>query len=251
MNAIRSIKQNGWMYSIAILFNRLVPEWLFRTRRFVVYQIDPNKVVANPSDDSAIEPLITIHRCSTEAEIRAVEKLTYFQRSYTTGNATAYSIHLEDQLVAGMWAATHCFDENELGIRIRLNQNQTWLFAASVPKEFRRQGLYSKLLSFTINDLTKLGYDDLLVAVNPDNVGSNGIHQKLSKQTVGHVLAIRFWKTTCCWTWGDIRKDSTISWNSPSQPIGIRREPAQVTGRTAQRNRQGNPAGLFRSKQDA
>ena len=232
MNAIKKIKQTGWLYSIAILFNRIVPERLFRMRRFVVYRMAVPEV---SNDHSAGQPVdstdtssISISRSVDEADIAAVEQMTYFQRSYTTGNSIAYAAKLDGRLAAGMWAATTCFDENELGVRIQLNENQAWLFAALVSKEYRRRGLYSKLLHFTIADMAKQGYIDQLVSVNPDNIGSNRIHQRLSQETTGHVLAIRFLKTTCCWTWGKISKDATISWNSTTKPIEIRCQPAQI-----------------------
>lgn len=222
MNALSKIKQTGLKYSVAILFNRVVPEWLFRVRRFVVYRLEtpePNRSetdLANPTDS------VSVNRCTNEAEIVAVENLTYYQRSYSTGNSIAYSVKLEDRLAAGMWAATDCFDENELGVRILLGENQTWLFAARVDKTFRRQGLYSKLLPFVMSNMAEQGFADQLVSVNPDNIGSNRIHQQRSRDTVGYVLAIRFLKTTFCWTWGDIAKEATVSWNSTSHPIGIR-----------------------------
>jgi len=222
MNALKKIKQIGWAYSIAILFNRIVPERLCRMRRFVVYRMAVANVSGDSTTDSAADSSITMNRCDDEPEIAAVEQLTYFQRKYTGGNAIAYGVNVDDRLAAGMWAATECFDENELGVRIRLNEKQAWLCAALVPKEFRRRGLYSKLLSFTIGDMAKHGYVDQLVSVNPDNLGSNRIHQRLSQETIGHVFAIRILKTTCCWTWGDISKDKTISWNSIKNPIGIR-----------------------------
>ncbi len=227
MNAISKIKQTGLKYSVAILFNRFVPEWLFRMRRFVVYRMDPPKPdhsetkPANPNDS------VSINRCTGESEITAVEYLTYFRRSYSTGNSIAYGAKRNDQLAAGMWAATDCFDENELGVRVLLNPKQTWLFAARVDKEFRRQGLYSKLLNFVMSDMLQQGFADQLVSVNPDNIGSNRIHQRLSRETVGYVLAIRFLKTTFCWTWGEIAKDATISWNSTANPIGIRFESSE------------------------
>ena len=220
MNALSKIKQLGWRYSFATLFNRNVPQWLFRMRRFVVYRMEiPEHAATDPTSSSSSA---SIGRCETEAEILAVEQLTYFKRRYSTGNSIPYGLKADDQLAAGMWAATECFDENELGVRILLDQQQAWLFAARVGKDFRRQGLYSKLLPFVMCDMAKNGFADQLVSVNPDNVGSNLIHQKQSRETVGHVLAIRLLKTTVCWTSGGIAKDSTVSWNSIKNPIGIR-----------------------------
>jgi GNAT superfamily N-acetyltransferase len=238
MNAIQNFKQTGWKFSIAILFNRIVPQRLFRMRRFVVYRIaiaaactDPS-IDLNTSSEAAIvdsiapsaDSSLSVSRCVDEAEIGLIEQMTYFQRSYTTGNSIAYAAKLDDRLAAGMWAATSCFNEQELGVKISLDENQTWLFAALVSKHFRRRGIYSKLLRFTVADMAKQGYVEQLVAVNPDNLASNQIHKSLSQETVGQVLAIRFWRTTCCWTWGGIRKDSTISWNSTKSPIGIQFE---------------------------
>ena len=226
MNAVSKIKQLGWKYSFAMLFNRFVPQSLFRMRRFVIYRMQlPNQDAA---DSAHSTPAISIYRCESETEITGVEQTTYFRRSYSTGKTTAYGLKTEDQLAAGMWAATECFDEDELGVRIELSEQQTWLFAARVEKEFRRHGFYSQLLPFVMTDMAQQGFTDQLVSVNPDNLGSNRIHQRLSRETVGYVLAIRFSKMTCCWKWGMIGKDSTISWNSATKPIRIRLHSSDV-----------------------
>ena len=225
MDALKKIKRIGWKYSVAILFNRIVPAWLFRTRRFVVYRMANPNEIASQLPDHENKRSVSISRCNSEPEIAAVEQLTYFSRSYSTGTPIAFAARLEDQLAAGMWAATECFDENELGVRVMLAPTQTWLFAALVEKEFRRLGLYSQLLPFAMKDMSEQGFHDQLVSVNPDNLKSDRIHQRLSKETIGHVLAARILRTTFCWTWGKITKEATFSWNSTNRPIAIRFDP--------------------------
>jgi hypothetical protein len=226
MSVLQKIRQTGWKYSIAILFNRVIPAWLFRMRRFVVYRMQKANTATEECDSPESTAAISAGRCISESQIEAVEQLTYFQRTYSAGNLVAYHAKIDNQLAAGMWAATECFDENELGVRIRLDPKQAWLFAARVSTDFRRRGLYSHLLPSVMKDLDGKGFVDQLVSVNPDNLGSNRIHQRLSRETVGHVLAIRFLKTTICWTRGRIWKEKTISWNSSNSPIDIQMESA-------------------------
>ena len=125
---------------------------------------------------------------------------------------------MNGQLVAGVWLASEVFDENELGVRLVMNERQTWLFAALVSKSFRGQKIYGKLLPFVVNEASR-DFPSVLLAVNPDNRPSNAAHQKLSQRTVGTVVAIRLFSVSVCWVFGQIRKDRTISWQSKKDPI--------------------------------
>jgi GNAT superfamily N-acetyltransferase len=215
---LQQIKQNGLAYSTAIAFNRIVPSWLFRCRRFVIYQLDPNSVDLRSSSADNIR----VRWCETESDYQALEKLTFFRRELSTGELQGCLAEIDGQNVGGFWAATQQFDEAELGIRIILDSNQAWLFAANVDKAFRRMGVYSQILAFIVAELANQGRNQPLVAVNPNNIGSNKIHQQHSLISPGWVFAGRTLRTSGCLAFGEISRDRMVAWNALASPIEIR-----------------------------
>ena len=215
------VQSRGLRYSFAILFNRIVPQWLFRMRRYVVYEMDVEKAraVATSSDGSRASE-VEISVCQTEEQIKAVEALTWFKREYSSGKSQPFQAAIDGELVAGVWIATETFDEDELGVRLMMNDRQAWLFAALVSKQSRGKGIYGKLLPFVVSE-TSQNFPSVLLAVNPDNKPSNAVHKKWSQQTVGTVVAIRLLGVAVCWTFGQIRKDRTISWQAKKNPIQL------------------------------
>ena len=212
----QQVKQNGLIYSFAIAFNRIVPAWLFRYRRFIVYQLDANSF-ANRSSEN-----IRVRWCETEADYLALEKLTFFCRGRSSGDLQGCLAEIDGQPAGGFWAATNQFDETELGIRILLDANQAWLFAAQVDKRFRRKGVYSQILAFIVPELAKQGKLQPLVAVNPHNVGSRKIHQQHALLSPGWVLAGRTLRASGCLTFGEISRDRFFAFDSVASPIKIR-----------------------------
>lgn len=216
---ISKIRQMGFKYSFAIFFNRLVPKWLFRMRRYVVYEMDVQKL---PAANQPFAPSsgLKFSACQTLAEIEAVEALTWFKREFSTGDSRAFQATLDGGLVGGVWIASRVFDENELGVRLRLKPEQAWLFAALVSEQARGKGIYGQLLPFVIEEVSQ-DFPCVVLAVNPDNWPSNSVHKKWSSRTVGSVVAIRFLKFSACWVKGQIRKDRTFSWQSTKHPIEL------------------------------
>ena len=215
-NSIANLK-----FKFAILFNRIVPQRLFRMRRFVIYEIDVDK--AQSVTESSLESQtsgLEIAACQTEDQIKAVEALTWFKREYSSGKNRSFQATIDGKLVAGVWLACDFFDENDLGVRLMLDQRQTWLFAAYVSKDFRGQKIYGKLLTFVVNEAAR-DFPSVLLAVNPDNTPSRIVHQKWSQRTVGTVVAARLFGVSMCWVNGQIRKDRTISWQAKKQPIQL------------------------------
>ena len=145
MSLFKKIKDAGIMYSFAILFNRVVPAWLFRCRRFVVYQMDSGSV-----DSVTIAPEVSVNWCESESELIAAETLTFFKREYSGGDSKACQATISGELAGAFWANTKLFDESELGVQIVLEPQQVWLFAALVNNNHRRKGVYSNILRFIL-----------------------------------------------------------------------------------------------------
>lgn len=216
---ISKIRKVGVKYSFAILFNRVVPEWLFRMRRYVVYEVGVQKLQAarqRLGEGSGVE----FSACQTEAETQAVEKLTWFKREFSTGDCRAFQASLDGQLVAGLWVASKAFDENELGVRLILNDQQAWVFAALVAEQVRGKGVYGQLLPYVVDQVSQK-FPRVMLAVNPDNRPSNAIHKKWASRTVGVVVAVRFLGFAACWVRGQVRKNQTFSLQAKNQPIEL------------------------------
>ena len=216
---ISRIRKTGFKFFFATLFNRIVPQWLFRMRRYVVYEMDVQKLQA-ASQPSLEASVLEFSACQTSAEIEAVETLTWFSRELSTGDLRAFQATLDGQLAGGVWIASGVFDEDELGLRLMLNPQQAWLFAALVAEQARNKKVYSKLLPFVVAEVSQ-EFPRVLLAVNPDNRPSNSVHKKASRQTLGTVVAIRLLQFSVCWVSGQIRKDRTCSWQATKHPIEL------------------------------
>ena len=216
---ISKIRKAGVKFYFAGLFNRVVPQWLFRMRRYVVYEMDVQKL-RTTRQEAVEEGGLEFSACRTSAEIEAVEVLTWFRRELSSGELQAFQATLSGQLVGGVWIASKVFDEDELGVRLLLKPQQAWLFAAFVAAQARGKGVYSQLLSFVVSEVSR-DFPQIVLAVNPDNRPSNVVHKKASRRTLGTVVAIRFLKFSVCWTSGRIRKDRTCSWHATQYPIEL------------------------------
>jgi len=211
---LQKIRKHGLAYSFAIAFNKLVPQRLFRFRRFVVYQL---RVGPEFSKLPTVETLV----CESEAEFKSVEELTgyYFWRGT---NQIAVRADVEDVPAGGMWATADPFLERELGVEMVMMPMQCWLFSAQVANDYRRQGVYSQVLDRLRGEMAQRKFTHPLVAVNPFNRRSNRIHAQAAYETIGYVTAIRIFKTTICFCSGRIDCETIIGWNSDRQPIRIR-----------------------------
>ncbi len=215
---LQQIKQNGLTYTFAIAFNRIVPAWMLRCRRFDVYLLDANSF----NFEARSADKVRVRWCESEQDFQTLENLTYFRRERSTGQLQGCLAEVNGQPAGGFWAATNQFDESELGIRIVLDSNQAWLFAAHVDKAFRRQGVYSRILAFIVSELAHQGRDQPLVAVNPHNIGSRKVHQHHALLSPGWVVAGRSLRTAGCITFGEIDRDRSFALNSSKAPIEIR-----------------------------
>lgn len=217
-----SIRSNGFLYSVAIAFNRLVPVAWFRCRAFVVYQMGVIPEAA-PRRGGTIDDLsIRVRRCVTPIDHQEVEDLTHFSRPGSTGGLLACRAEVDGVLAGGYWSAKSHFDELALGVRLAFAPHQAWLFAALVRKEYRRMGIHTRMLRFLVAELMQQGTEEVFVAVNPTNVGSNRVHARYARQVVGRVFAARLFGVAVCFTRGGVRSDRWWTWDANRRPIELR-----------------------------
>jgi len=220
---LKKIRQVGLLYSIGIAINRVVPSWLFRFRIFRVYQIDTNTIlpladVAEASDSDSVQ----VSLAETAADISDVRRLTFFDPSSVDAQLQSVQARIGGQLAGAVWAARRGFDETDLGLRIELTPDQSWLFAALVDKQFRRRGVYSHVFGFMVNHLHQTAVRQQLLSINPTNIASVKAHEKYFDSVLGNVIALRVFGMAFCWCQGKrLRLSSWISTSCKSKPILI------------------------------
>ncbi len=189
-----------------------------RVRRFNVYEMDPNPQRSASSPDADVQWAVS------EEEVLAAEQLTGPQRNVQVGASEmrVCNAKVNGNLAGAFWATSKVFMEGGLGIGYELSDEQAWLFGAYVDKSFRRHGVYSSILEFITPELVASGKTQVLLAVNPDNIGSRKVHEKYAKRKVGSVIAIRFLNFSICSVNGDMSSGRWITWNHKTMPIMIR-----------------------------
>lgn len=195
-----------------------LPGWLLRFRPFGVYEIrftDGTKSPpegTNASDSSAsvgISWVTDREQLTKLADIAAEENLQSWDGT-TRRVAIAW---LEDCPVGAAWIATETFYEPDLGLSYRLHPDEAWLFAAVVKPEYRRQGIYSRLLQFLIDELADENLSRLLLGISTGNQASFAAHSKFGAQQIGSIFAAKGLGFGCCRTSGKVQRHSLpITW---------------------------------------
>ena len=227
---LEKLRRTGFLYSIGMVVNRVVPNWLFRFRRFVVYEMDAQRLGSMvDAIKSRTESSIDVSWCETEEEIRAAEKLTYTNADQVGDEFKIVQARSGQQLAGALWAVRNSFTEDDLGIKYDLESNQVWLFAALVDSQFRRQGIYAQVLSYMCQEgesefVTEA--EDLpqfLLCVNPHNIASNGVHKKYAKEVFGQAFSFKILNVAACFCFGkSLSVDSTLTFDAANRPISIR-----------------------------
>ncbi len=218
---LQKIRETGLLYSAGIAINRVVPDWLFRFRIFTVYQIAPKRILQTA--DASGDDLVHVSLAETDADIATVSALTYFSPGDMEADFQSAQAILDGQLAGAVWAAQRGFDETDLGLRIELSPDQSWLFAALVDKQFRRRGVYSRVFSFMVKHLQENVGGQQFLSINPTNVASVKAHDKYFDSVVGSVIALRTFGLAFCLCRGNrLKSSSWISTSCKSKPIIIR-----------------------------
>lgn len=218
MKILQAIREKGIRWCIAIAFDRFVPQWLLRIRRFNVYEMDPESVAGLGAEN------ICVQWSESEEETRQVEEFSGPQRSVVDIGAEHMKVcyaKLNGEIAGTFWMAENIFMEDGLRICYRLNEDEVWLFAAHVAKPFRRHGVYSGILGFMLPEIAATGKRKILLSVNPDNIPSRKVHEKYAKRKVGVAIAVRFLNFTFCKVGEGMKTNRSFTWNHRKRPIEI------------------------------
>jgi hypothetical protein len=224
LSLFRKIRDRGLLLSFEILFNRLVPEWLFRFSVGDVLELDLPQMRDGSSEQEAIGySLASVEEAQQRNELR---RFTWNSVPLeTTHNDFGYSIRKSgdnEPVLGGVWAARENFIEAALGFRVVLESNQSWLYCAYVDQNTRGLGIYKKLLAFVGSHLTSQGFDQLLVVIQPWNKASMRVHQRFARKKIGRIVVLRLLRLSFVFCTGAISKSSTLTFNQISNPVLLR-----------------------------
>ena len=221
MGLLAKIRQQGAIYFLGEVFNRIVPEWLFRYGHMAYFVID---VDSFPGLDEKPDGDVVVGWADTSQKNSALRQLTYCHPDIDPQNLHAVKAEIDGQLAGGLWAAVGLVDEKWMGVRLELKPAQGWLFSARVANDFRRHGVYSCILRFICTGLCQQGLDYLVLAVSKYNVASLRAHQKHARFSPGTITAIRLFGMTFCRTTDRVCTDRNWTWNCKTRPIVVRFE---------------------------
>ncbi|MEM9409855.1 MAG: hypothetical protein AAGA30_02005 [Planctomycetota bacterium] len=210
MRWLRVMMQRGVFYTLAIVFNRVIPEWLFRMRYFVVYEIDVTNSLQQRSAAQC--------RWSESGELDVVKRLTHFAGNLPENYRSIVAV-VDREVVGAFWAARDQFDELDLGLRFQLKDNQAWLFGAMVKKNYRGQRIFPDMIQFISCELLKQNVSGQFASVNPFNRPSMNVFKQKSLGRVSRAIVIRIFKLSFGFSTSGIVWKRQISWKSDEIPI--------------------------------
>ncbi len=217
----KSIKKRGVLYTVGIVVNRVIPEKIFRFRVFRVFELEGHADVARRRGDEAL----AFRWCENESDMETAKRLTFFRSDdaeaaarYSACLASASDHQEHDQVVGGVWRGRQQFDEDDLGVRILLDEDQAWIFAAYVAKNQRGKGVYRRLLEHAISSDKSLVH---FASINPYNKPSIAAHREFVKSTAGTCFAIRVLNVACVITTKNIRADRMFTFQAKTAPVQL------------------------------
>lgn len=216
------IREAGLGYSLQILFNRVVPNRLFRCRRFLILKLPAPPQAAPPASQDLI-----FRWAETPEEFQQARQLSGVPSLPSAPQVRLAIASLNQQIIGVIWAAANVFSEPELGLRYELRQGDFWIFSTFVEQTHRRRGVYRSLLAFTVNELlAERSTSRFWLAINPHNQRSMQAHLSLGVQPAAHAFSIRITRlakirTTPC---GDYHLESLRkgTWNCWKKPLLVK-----------------------------
>lgn len=238
MSPWKKIKARGFINSLEIYFNRLVPSWLFRFSVGDVFKIEHDQFesVRKPKavpdgKNQALTGTSTgdgelVFRCVDDpADRERLREVTWNSVPIqTTTNDLGFAITSQENpsdFLGGVWGGVDDFIEQNLGFRFTFSRDQAWIYCAYVDDRIRGRGAYQRLLGFAMSELEKRGHDRVYVIIQPWNHASVHVHRKFSSGKVGRVSVLKIFGWSWVRTSGDLIRDKTWTRHIESQPIQI------------------------------
>ena len=222
MGIINKVRELGIGFVLETLFERFVPAWVFRIASIAVYQLDFDKLSGAPLSNASVS------FCDSEQELEELRELT--SHSSVEPHLIGVLARVDGQVAGGLWIATSEFCDKDVGLLFSLGAERTWIYSARVEPPFRRQGIYSHLMSESAQSRKRQQKSAPLIAVSEVNRGSREAIQRFST-FVGKVLVIRVGSMVWARSTGDLQQNQNWTFRCSRSPIQV-----EVTGQASESN---------------
>ena len=178
MRIFEKIRTLGIGFVFERAFESIVPAWMFRCSQVAVYQLDFDRFSGDRLSAAAIKI------CDGEQELEQLRGMTYVDG--TIGVLAT----VDGEAAGGLWLALNDFEDRDLGLSFLLGDQGSWIYAARVDEEYRRQGIYSHLMAQSALARKNAGLAAPFIGVSTLNKGSHKAIKRFGTP-VGKVLVIR------------------------------------------------------------
>ena len=116
--------------------------------------------------------------------------------------------------------ALSVFDDRDLGLSFLLGDQGAWIFAARVDEEYRRQGIYSRLMAKSAEARKDAGRSAPYIGVSALNKGSHKAIKRFGTH-VGKVLVIRVGSMAWGRSTGGLKQNQNWTFQCTRHPIQL------------------------------
>jgi GNAT superfamily N-acetyltransferase len=207
-----------WLFALAKTCVQALPESLLRIRPYGVFEISLRRQVGDPPAQLTNSSRRIAWVDSRTALHRLGDLVSQPNAALWDGDqCRAAAVWQNDTPVGIAWIVKDSFDEPELGVRVQLDSDEVWLFAAVVLRPWRRKGIYADLLKFLQDELARAGMQRIVCGISVGNSASLAAHQQAGAQQLGHIFAARILGIACCRTGGAVKRTCSraLAWRHP------------------------------------
>ncbi|MEM6978082.1 MAG: hypothetical protein AAF539_00360 [Planctomycetota bacterium] len=198
---MRSVLNRGILYTLAIVFNRLVPASICRVFFVRVVELGPKH--DNVIDDRVEKAISSAQRQSlAEVTLQSSSDLEVNRVGWAILGGSSDEATASEKLIGGCWVAETEAFEPDMGLRWVLPDGGHWLSSARLDPSHRGHGCYGRLLDHTLNHYRG---QPVFACINPINRRSIAAHASRVRGVVGNVIAVRVFRRTWAWTRGAIQ----------------------------------------------
>ena len=206
------LKNKGVLYTLEILIERIVPEWIFRFGCTAIFKVDLDRASNTPSS------VADIQTCTND-ELPRLQQLTFDDSAQSV--AVAVCARVDAQMIGGFWAAHSAYRDYQMGIRFLFNDDQGWMYAGFVDKNHRRKGIYLDIIKELSSLLTERGVNHQYFAVSVVNKPSLAASRKVA-QSIGHITSVKMFGVVWAWSSGQLKQSRSVSFKALADPVEIR-----------------------------
>ena len=208
MRIFEKIRTLGIGFVFERAFESIVPAWMFRCSQVAVYQLDLDKFSGDRLSAAAIKI------CDCEQELEQLRKVTYVD------GAIGVLATVDGAAAGGLWIALSDFDDHDLGLSFLLGDEGSWIYAARVDEDYRRQGIYSHLMAQSALARKNAGLAAPFIGVSTLNKGSHKAIKRFGTP-VGKVLVIRVGSIAWARSTGALKQDQNWTSQCTTRPIQL------------------------------